>query len=541
MKHLLNIFLLAVVSLLAPATSAAQTTPEPTTTEPTTTAERAGVTTLEEALATITESDCFDNVMILAARGMAGRGTMTEGFGRAASFVESQLEALGYKPAQGESFRIPVTLSCIVGGEECSFLISGLKEGEAKPELEIEKDFVPVLGSPELMARGEPVFIGYAINSKKEKWVDLKEKSVRGKVVFAFTREPQADDPKAKTFDGTDPTRYSSVQMKAKEVLDAGGIGLVLVPDPGILEQEDRPMPGMVPYVDSRGSGPSLMKSPQLKLHEIPVMSVSRAVASRIFDTDITAYYHSMNKKKKPKTLTAAKGVEVLLGVQWAAKNRETFNLAALLPAAESNGEVLVLGAHLDHVGFDVVQDGLSMVLRPGADDNASGSGALLEVAQALSGTRPQIDILFLWFTGEELGLLGSRDYCEHPIFPHKNTVAMFNMDMVGRTDAKKINIGGLWDLPTWTKLIKSLHQRIGSRLKMDNQQGRDLYARSDQYSFHQAGVVSLFFFEADLEGNKVYHQPGDVPETIDGAKMSEIAKLFTALVWAVAYEGERP
>jgi len=540
MKHLLSFSLLVFVSFLAPA-NAAQTITEPTTTEPATTAKRAGATTLEEALATITESDCFDNVMILAAPGMAGRGTMTEGYDRAATFLESQLEALGYKHAQGESFRIPVLLPCIVGGEECSFLISGLKEAEAQPGLEIEKDFVPVLGSPELMARGEPVFIGYAINSKKEKWVDLKEKSVRGKVVFAFTREPQADNPKSKTFDGVDPTRYSSVQMKAKEVLAAGGIGLVLVPDPGILEQEDRPMPGMVPYVDAGGRGLALLKSPQLVLSEIPVMSVSRAVASRIFDTDITAYYHRMNKKKRPQTLTAAKGVEVMLGVQWAAKDRETFNLAALLPAEESNGEVLVLGAHLDHVGFDVVQDGLSMVLRPGADDNASGSGGLLEVAQALSGTRPQIDILFLWFTGEELGLLGSRDYCEHPIFPHKNTLAMFNMDMIGRTDAKKINIGGLWDLPNWEKLIKNLHKRIGSHLKMDNQQGRDLYARSDQYSFHQKGVVSLFFFEADLAGNKVYHQPGDVPETIDGGKMSEITKLFTALVWAVAYEGERP
>lgn len=509
--------------------------------EPQTTAERAGATTLEEAIATITEDDCRDKVMILAAPGMAGRGTMTEGYNRAASFVEEQLEALGYQPAQGDSFRVPVALSCIVGGEECAFMVSGLKSKEEQPPLVVEEDFVPVLGSPTMAAKGEPVFIGYAISSKKEKWVDIKSKNVKGKVVFAFTREPRADDPKAKTFDGTEPTRYSAVAQKAKEVLDAGGIGLVLVPDPGILEEEDRPMPGMVPFVDASGRGLQIMKGPNLALPGIPVMSVSRELASRIFDTDITAYYHSMNKKKKPKLLKAAKGVEVLLDVSWATESRETFNLAALLPGQLQNGEVLVLGSHLDHVGFDVLQDGLSMVLRPGADDNASGSAALLEVAEALSGTHPQVDILFLWFTGEELGLLGSREYCDDPIYPHEMTVAMFNMDMVGRGDESKINIGGLWDLPQWTKLIKKMHKRIKSRLKMDNQQGRDLFGRSDQYSFFQKGVVSLFFFEADLASNKVYHQPGDVPETIDAKKMSEIAKLFTALTWAVAYEGERP
>jgi hypothetical protein len=525
-----------LVLLAVPAIATPQTAEQPETT-----AERAGATTLKEAIATITEADCRDNVMILAAPGMAGRGTMTEGYNRAATFVEAQLEALGYQHAQGDSYRIPVALSCIVGGEDCTFMVSGIKSKEEQPALVIEEDFVPVLGSPTMAAKGEPVFIGYAINSKKEKWVDIKSKSVKGKVVFAFTREPRADDPKAKTFDGVESTRYSEVSKKAREVLDAGGIGLVLVPDPGILEEEDRPVPGMVPYVDASGRGLQIMKGPRLALPGLPVMSVSREVASRIFDTDITAYYHSMNKKKKPKLLKAAKGVEVLLDVSWDTKDRETFNLAALLPGQLGNGEVLVLGSHLDHVGFDVLQDGLSMVLRPGADDNASGSAALLEVAQALSGTQPQIDILLLWFTGEELGLLGSREYCDNPIHPHDMTVAMFNMDMVGRGDKSKINIGGLWDLPNWTKLIKTMHKRIKSRLKMDNQQGRDLFGRSDQYSFFQNGVVSLFFFEADLASNKVYHQPGDVPETIDAKKMSEIAKLFTALTWAVAYEGERP
>ncbi|MCP4772273.1 MAG: M28 family peptidase, partial [Planctomycetes bacterium] len=434
-----------------------------------TTAESAGVASMEAAVATISEKECYDHVQVLASPEMSGRGTMSAGFDLAAEYVEAHLESLGYQPAAGESYRVPISLNCIVAGENCGFMISGLKKKEDAPPLVVEQDFVPVLGSQELMAKGEPVFIGYAIDSKKDKWVDIKGKSIKGKIVFAFTREPRADDPKAKTFDGPQPTRHSMVRQKAQEVADAGGLGLVLVPDPGILAADHRPMPGMVPYVDDSGRALNAFKGRRFGFASIPVMSVSREVAGEVFGTDITDYYHSMNKKKKPKLLKAKKGIEVLLEVEWDKATRETYNLAALLPGTSGNGEVLVLGSHLDHVGFDVMMDGMSMVVRPGADDNASGSAAMMEVAEALAGTRPEIDILLLWFTGEELGLLGSREYCEDPLIPLEKTVAMFNMDMVGRGETKKINIGGLWELPQWEDMIKDVHKRIKSKLKMDN------------------------------------------------------------------------
>lgn len=499
--------------------------------------EEGGVS-LEQVLRTITEKDCYDNVQVLAATDMAGRGTLTPGFDRAAKFVESQLEALGYVPASGESFRIPFRLNCVVAGKDSHFNITGL--GEDPQALEVEKDFVPILGSHEEEAWGEAVFVGYAIDAKKEKWMDLKKKDVRDKIVFAFTREPFADNPKSRKFDGIDTTRHSEIRMKAKAVEDAGGLALVLVPDPGMVADDAEPVPGMSPFVDARGAGPVGLQQ-SLGMPQIPVLSVSRAVAGEIFDEDFTAYYQSLEKRKKPKLLKAKKDLKIKVKVAWASADRDAYNLGALLKGSSGNGKLLVVGAHLDHVGFDVTADNMRFQIRPGADDNASGSASLLEVAQALAGTTPEIDILFLWFTGEELGLLGSSEYCKDPLFPHKNTIAMFNMDMVGRGDGKKINIGGLWDRPGWEDLVKDQHKRIKSKLKMDNKQGRDLYARSDQYSFHQAGVVGLFFFEADLTSNKVYHQPGDIAETIDGKKMAAITQLFTACIWAVAYEGERP
>ncbi|MFK5956064.1 MAG: M28 family peptidase [Planctomycetota bacterium] len=505
--------------------------------EPTTSAKVYERTTLEEVLETITEQDSYANVQILAAPGMGGRGTLTPGFERAAVFVEEQLTALGYQPANGDSFRNPVSISCVVAGKDCHFEVSGL--AESMPLL-VEQHFVPVIGSQEESAWGEAVFIGYAIDAKKEKWRDVKKKDVKGKIVFAFTREPFADDPKSRRFDGTASTRYSEVKNKAREIEKAGGLALVLVPDPGMVFDDTEPLPGMVPFVDNRGAGPVGLQR-RFGFPSIPVMSVSREVAGRIFDQDIGAYYQGMEKKKKAKVLKSKKGIEIHLEVEWESETRNTFNLAALLPGKESGGEHLILGAHLDHVGFDVAADNIRFQLRPGADDNASGSAALLEVAQGLAGTKPEIDVLFLWFTGEEMGMLGSSAYCDHPIFPLENAVGMLNMDMVGRGTTKKINIGGLWDRPGWAKLVGVMHKRIKSPLKMDNKQGRDLYARSDQYSFHQKGVDGLFFFEADLHDNKDYHQPTDIAETINAKKISLIAKLYTAVAWAVAYEGVRP
>jgi len=502
-----------------------------------TTARKAGATTLEEVLKTITEQDSYDNVQILAAPGMGGRGTLTAGHDKAAAYVEEQLTALGYQPANGESFRIPVAISCVLAAKETHFEVSGLEE---EMPLVLEKDFVPIIGSHEEDAWGEGVFIGYAIDSKKEKWRDVKKKDVKGKIVFAFTREPFADNPKSRRFDGTKSTRYSEIKQKASEVEKAGGLALVLIPDPGMLFDDTQPVPGMSPCVDTRGAGPVGFQR-NIGLPKFPVMSVSREVAGRIFEVDFNTIYQSMEKKKKSKTLKTKKGVEIRLGVSWETGTRDSFNLAALLPGKETGGEHLVLGAHLDHVGFDITADKVRFQLRPGADDNASGSAALLEVAQGLAGTQPEIDILLLWFTGEEIGLVGSNEYCKDPLFPHENAVAMFNMDMVGRGDTKKINIGGLWERPGWEELVEGMHKRIKSPLKMDNDQGRDLYARSDQYSFHQKGVVGLFFFEADLNTNKDYHQPTDIAETIDGKKISLIAKLFTACAWAVAFEGARP
>ncbi len=511
--------------------------------EPVTEAAPGPVTrTLEEMVDSITVEEIEELVAFFASSECAGRGTGTPGFDLAAEHVEQELARLGLEPAGAEGgYRLPFTLESVVP-DRCSFALStGPNEGQA---WQAGADFLPLLGSPEMDVAGEPVFAGFAIDAKDERWSDLPAKKIRGKVVFAFTREPFADNARSKKFDGLEATEHSLISNKAKAVADAGGIGLVIVPDPGGFPAADRPLTGAVPA--PLGRGMNLDRLRQAGRMSIPVMTVSRAVAEQVFGADLQEYWEGLEKRKKSKLLEPAeKDLMVELGVEWTAREHEYYNLAARLRGSDGDGEVVVLGAHLDHVGSNYAAAELfrmgTVATHPGADDNASGSSALLEVAEAVAGTQPKEDLLFLWFSGEEIGLLGSQAYCREPVYPHEKTLVMLNMDQIGRTDPKEFNLGGTWDAPEWEKLAVKAHRGIRSRIKMDTSSGRDMYMRSDQFSFFQQGVPALFFFEGSIQDNPVYHQPGDVPGTMPGDKTAAIAQVFLAVMHAVAYEGQRP
>lgn len=500
-----------------------------------------GPRTLQEMVDSITVEEIEELVGFFAAPEQAGRGTRSPGFDRAAEYLEKELERLGLEPAGDDgTWRLSFPLESVVP-DACSFAVStGPVEGQAWVA---GRDFVPLIGSTEAALSGAPVFAGFAIDEKKERWQDLPPKKIRGKVVFAFTREPFADNAKTKRFEGAEATAHSMISSKAKAVAAAGGIALVIVPDPGDYPIASEPMTSVVPVPLGRGMNLELLR--RRPMAEIPVMSVSREVADQVFGADVAAYWAGLEKKKRPSLLEPVdEALQVQVSVEWAAKEIPYYNLAARLRGSDQDGEVVVLGAHLDHVGsnfFAEAYGGGTIATHPGADDNASGSAALLEVAEALAGSQPKEDILFLWFTGEELGLLGSQAYCEKPLYPHDRTIVMLNMDQIGRTDPKEFNLGGVWDRPEWEKLVKKAHKGIKSRLKMDAKSGRDMYARSDQYSFHQKDVPALFFFEGNINDNEVYHKPGDVPATMAGDKTCSIAQLFLAVCHAVAYEGERP
>lgn len=224
----------------------------------------------------------------------------------------------------------------------------------------------------------------------------------------------------------------------------------------------------------------------------------------------------------------------------------ESENILAFIEGTEKPEEVIVISAHYDHVGM---KDG---VIYNGADDDGSGTVALLEIAEAFqqarkAGKSPKRSVLFLHVTGEEHGLLGSKYYSENPIFPLSNTVANLNIDMIGRCD--KDNCGKDYVYVIGSEMLSSELKKINENANSTNTKlflnykyddpndPQRLYYRSDHYNFAKHGIPVAFFFDGIHED---YHQPTDDPEKIDYNALQKRAQLVFATAWELANRKDR-
>ena len=221
-------------------------------------------------------------------------------------------------------------------------------------------------------------------------------------------------------------------------------------------------------------------------------------------------------------------------------------NVLAYIEGTEKPNEVIVISAHYDHIGFKNDE------IFNGADDNGSGTVALLELAEAFqkavkSGKAPKRSILFLHVTGEEHGLLGSKYYAENPVFPLKNTVANINMDMVGRSDEENkgknyVYVIGSEMLSSELKQITETANAKTNQLILnykydDPKDPMRLYYRSDHYNFAKNGIPSVFFFDGLHED---YHKSTDDADKIEYDLLTKRTQLVFAVAWELANREKR-
>jgi len=202
--------------------------------------------------------------------------------------------------------------------------------------------------------------------------------------------------------------------------------------------------------------------------------------------------------------------------------------------------EYIVLSAHMDHVGIGAPVNGDSIY--NGADDDASGTAAVLELAEALSqpGARPKRSVLFLTVSGEEHGLWGSAWFSEHPAAPMSQIVADLNIDMIGRNWKDTIVVIGKEhsDLGATLNRVNRAHPELGMRAIDDIWPEENFYFRSDHYNFARKGVPVLFFFNGT---HPDYHGPDDEPNRIDAEKESRIIRLVYLITQEVGNTAQRP
>ncbi len=221
-------------------------------------------------------------------------------------------------------------------------------------------------------------------------------------------------------------------------------------------------------------------------------------------------------------------------------------NILAFIKGTEKPDEIVVISAHYDHVGM---HDG---VIYNGADDDGSGTVAVMEIAEAFqqakkAGAGPKRSVLFLHVTGEEHGLLGSKFYSDNPVFDLKNTVVDVNIDMIGRSDAENegnnyVYVIGSEMLSSELKKINEAANKVTHNLELnykydDPKDPNRLYYRSDHYNFAKKGIPVIFFFD----GIHVdYHKPTDDPEKIDYPLLQKRAQLVFATAWELANRKDR-
>jgi len=200
--------------------------------------------------------------------------------------------------------------------------------------------------------------------------------------------------------------------------------------------------------------------------------------------------------------------------------------------------QIMVIGAHYDHLGMGGPESRLpdTVAVHHGADDNASGTAGVLELAQAFAGSRNILgrSMIFVAFTGEEEGVLGSDYYVKHPIMPLEKTVAMLNMDMIGRLNSRKLIVNGVGTSPGFESLARKYNTDSMFVLRLT----RDGYGSSDQSNFYLKKIPVLFFF-TDIHPD--YHRPSDTYDKINYSGMEQVVRYVRAIAAELDRTDDKP
>jgi hypothetical protein len=422
------------------------------------------------------------HVAALTAPGMDGRASGSEGGERAARYIVDRLKALGLVPGgDGGTF----LQSFVIGSRPRvgdGAMLS--RTGPSALTLDLGRDWLPHGGSLSGDLVGEIAFVGYGIAAAGSD--PYARVDVRGKIALALDGGPTAHSPP--------PSRLDKVLAARQH-----GAAALLIAGDGL---------------------------PALETTAVGVRLVSAAVTRRAADALLAPAGRSLAALASSDPAGGVPtGVEIHLRVALDREELRTANVVGVLPGTDPAlaREAVVLGAHYDHLGRE------GGVVHPGADDNASGTSVVLGLARAFasSGGVPR-SLIFVLFSGEEMGLLGSAHYVAHPAWPLDRTVAMLNFDMVGRMRSDRIELGGV---DSGTDL-RPLVVAAAAGDTLDLVLRGDPFAPSDHASFYAAGVPALFFHTGSHDD---YHSPRDTVDAINAAGIAEVARLAARVTDRIA------
>jgi aminopeptidase YwaD len=456
-----------------------------------------------------TAAEFLHDAAWLSADARGGRDTASPGGREAAAWIAARFKSLGLRNFEGAPDHLhPWNYRSAPDPAACSLAV--VRGKEAPAAFPLGTGFTVLGGSAAGSVDAPAVFAGYGIRAPDKKYDDYAGIDAKGKVVVAFRHEPREKDP-ASRWDGDRASRHSWYFTKVEAARAAGAVAVVFVNDP-LHHEADSLEGGMV-------GGP--------REAAIPVLLASRAFAAAVLagsGKDAPSIQKAIDDADAPVPVDVG---EVRVRLSVALRGETADNVAGFLPGSDpkAKDEWVVVGAHYDHVGT-----GQGAGLDPrrwgevhnGADDNASGVAALLEIARhfALGKAPVRRSLLFVAFSGEEKGLLGSRAFVAKPPVPPASMVAMINLDMVGRYGPGRLEVVAAGTGST----LKETVDRAAEGLGLEYRHTNEGLSSSDGLSFYQAKVPTLFLFTG-LHGQ--YHRPDDDWEALNaegGAKVAEFA-----------------
>jgi hypothetical protein len=477
----------------------------------------------------ITSAELMEHIRYLADDDLEGRAAGSPGAALAAEYIAAEFERLGLRPVgDGDTFYQRFTVPREQQAAPETTLVA--KVGASKLTFRFERDIYPLPPSARGEVEGEAVFAGYGVSAPDLGYDDYAGLDVRGKVVIVLRGVPGAGEGKGPFLEGGADRQYGSFRAKLDLAATLGATGLVVVNDPAR---------------HARRSDDVLVQSSSRTQGTIPALQMTHAAGRKLFSKaglSIARVQRQIDVTLEPVSEPLDKLV-IEMKAALEGRDLEVRNVAGLLPSTAQDriDEVIVIGAHFDHVGRgEFASMGGSKArgeVHNGADDNASGTSAVLELAGFFAPRAEELrrDILFVAFTAEEMGLLGSKQYVGSPLVPLAKTAAMINLDMVGTYKSGGLQVYGAGSSPVFEPLLTKAGQAARLKVRPIRSVGP---GNSDHYPFYQKGIPALFFFTGL---HKNYHRPSDDWRTIDARGIEKVVQLAAEIALELVDGEARP
>ncbi len=477
------------------------------------------------------------DVTYLASDNLGGRRTGTKGADLAAAYLKNEFRKIGLEPAgapprKGKPPRYEQPFPYIAGvslGQK-NDLTYEMEEGNTISlglENRVGKDWLPLgFSSNGKLAKVPAVFAGYGISDQTLNRDDYAGLDAKDKVAIVFAGAPA----------GTPPTRAADARSKAINARQHGAKACVII---AVEEEFANDRLAKLRYDNAGEAG-------------LPVIVISRDIAANWLAGDSAGLTALQQKAKtqSPREIVLVKQQLALNATVDIVRNTvKANNIIGVLPGKDPNlkSEAIVIGAHYDHLGLGGEGSGSlspkTGEIHHGADDNASGTAGLLELARLFAAEkRNRRTLIFIAFSGEEEGLLGSNFYVNNPAWPLDKTVAMINMDMIGRMRDKKMTVGGIGTAQEFRPLIEQLNANtpvaVANAKRFDLALSEDGFGPSDHSSFYSKQIPVLFFF---TNAHEDYHKPTDTADKINYDDEARILQMVSEVIKAIDGNDKRP